>query len=135
MPLHASNNNDGQLTSQTGLHARFETALFDRYQSKLTLNPVAIASITNPRDAAFDTLLASHQLVERLLQADKQAAMGRNSYDEVYFERLFVNARPILEQQIAASIAATSALITGAWEAAGRPAVRTAVTSPVQRVR
>jgi hypothetical protein len=135
MPLHASNNNDGQLTGQPGVHARFETALFERYQSRLTMNPAAIAPITSPRDAAFDTLLASHQLVERLLQADKQAAMGRDAYDDVYFERFFVNARPLLEQQIAASISATAALIAGAWEAAGRPALRTVVTLPVQRVR
>ncbi len=135
MPLHASSNNDGQLTGQTGLHTRFETALFEEYQSNLTVNPVAIAPITNPRDAAFDTLLASHQLVERLLEADKRAAMGRNSYDDVYFERLFVNTRPMLEQQIAASISATAALITGAWEQAGRPALRTAVAPATQRIR
>jgi hypothetical protein len=135
MPLHASNNSDGQLTGQTGLHARFETTLFERYQSKLTINPAPIASIANPRDAAFDTLLASHQLVERLLQADREAAVGRDSYDDVYFERFFVKARPILEQQIAASISATSALIRGAWEAAGRPVLRASVTPPVQRVR
>jgi hypothetical protein len=135
MPLHASNNNDGQLTGQPGLHARFETALFERYQSKLAINPVPTAPITNARDAAFDTLLASHQLVERLLQADKQAAAGKDAYDDVYFERFFVNARPILEQQIAASISATAALIAGAWEAAGRPAVRTVIPPAVQRVR
>lgn len=135
MPLHASNNNDGQLTGQTGLHARFETGLFEHYQSKLTINPAAMAPIANPRDAAFDTLLASHQLVERLLQADRQAAMGRETYDDVYFERFFVNARTLLEQQISASISATAALITGAWEAAGKPALRTVVPPAVQRVR
>jgi hypothetical protein len=135
MPLHASNNSDGQLTGQTGLHARFETALFERYQSNLTINPPAMPPVANPRDAAFDTLLASHQLVARLLEADKQAAMGRDAYDEVYFERFFVNARPILEQQIAASISATAALITGAWEAAGKPALRTVIPPAVQRVR
>jgi hypothetical protein len=135
MPLHASNNNDGQLTGQTGLHARFETALFERYQSKLTINPPAMPPVANPRDAAFDTLLASHQLVARLLEADKQATTGRDAYDEVYFERFFVSARPILEQQIAASISATAALITGAWEAAGKPALRTVIPPAVQRVR
>jgi hypothetical protein len=135
MPLHASNNNDGQLTGQSGLHARFETALFERYQSTLTIHPAAAVSIANPRDAAFETLLASHQLVERLLQADTQAARGRDAYDEVYFERFFANVRPVLEERISASISATAALITGAWEAAGRPALRTVVTPPVQRVR
>ena len=39
MPLHASNNYDGQFTGQNGVHARFETALFERYQSKLTVTP------------------------------------------------------------------------------------------------
>jgi hypothetical protein len=135
MPLHASNNNDGQLTGQTGLHARFETSLFERYQSKFTINPVATAPIANPRDVAFDTLLASYRLVDRLLQADKQAAAGRETYDDVYFERFFVSARPILEQQIAASISATAALITGAWEAAGKPVLRATMPPAVQRVR
>jgi hypothetical protein len=124
MPLHASNNSDGQLTGQTGLHARFETALFERYQTRLAINPTAIGSITNARDAAFDVLLASHRLVARLLEADRQASGGKQVYDDPYFERFFANARPLLEQQLAASIAVTAALITGAWEAAGRPALR-----------
>jgi hypothetical protein len=135
MPLHASNNSDGQLTGQTGIHTRFETALFERYQSKLTINPVVMPPMTNPRDAAFDILLASHQLVDRLLQADRQAVMGKDTYDEVYLERFFVNVRPILEQQLAASIAATAAMITGAWEQAGKPPLRTVVQPAVQRVR
>jgi hypothetical protein len=130
MPLHASNNNDGQLTGQTGLHARFETALFERYQTRLTISPGTVAPIRNARDAAFEVLLASHQLVPRLLQADKDAAAGRQVYDDAYFERFFANARPLLEQQISASISQTAALITGAWEAAGRPAVRAPATQP-----
>ena len=124
MPLHASNNNDGQLTGQSGVHARFESALFERYQSKLTIAPAAIAPITNARDAAFETLLASHQLAPRLLQADKDAAAEKQTYDDDYYDRFFANARRLLEQQVAKSIAATAGLITGAWEAAGRPALR-----------
>ena len=135
MPLHASNNSDGQLTGQNGVHARFESALFERYQAKLLINPAAIAPITNPRDAAFDILLASHQLVPRLLKADKDAAAGKQIYDERYFDRFFVNARPILERQLSLSIAATAALITGAWQEAGKPTIRTGVPSPAQRVR
>jgi hypothetical protein len=121
VPLHATNNNDGQLTGQHGVHARFETALFERYEGKLSIRPAAMAPIVSPRDAAFDTLLASHQLVARLLRADSDAAAGKTVYDSAYFDRFLASARPILEQQIAASIAATAALITGAWQAAGRP--------------
>src|SRR5919204_4290494 len=38
-PLHATNNYDGQLTGQNGVHARFETALFERYEARLTIQP------------------------------------------------------------------------------------------------
>jgi hypothetical protein len=38
-PFHATNNYDGQLTNQNGVHARFETALFERFESRLTINP------------------------------------------------------------------------------------------------
>jgi hypothetical protein len=124
MPLHASNNDDGQLTGQTGLHARFETALFERYRSKLTIVPPAIAPIVNARDASFDILLASHQLVDRLLRADRAAANGGKVYDTAYYDRFFSNAKPLLEQQLAASIAVTTAIVTSAWEAAGQPVVQ-----------
>src|SRR5713101_6447591 len=38
-PLHASNNYDGQLTGQLGVHARFERDLIERFESRLTINP------------------------------------------------------------------------------------------------
>jgi hypothetical protein len=123
MPLHASNNHDGQLTGQNGVHGRFETALFERYESRLTIRAVVAPPMKDARDAAFETLLASHQLVGALLKADKDAAGTSKRYDDQYFDRFFANARELLEQQITRSISATAALITGAWEAAGKPAV------------
>jgi hypothetical protein len=123
MPLHASNNSDGQLTGQNGVHARFESALFERYESRLTIRPVPAAPIKNARETAFETLLASHQLSAILLKADKDAAGPTKRYDDQYFDRFFANARELLEQQISRSISATAALIAGAWEAAGRPTV------------
>ena len=39
VPFHAALNYDGQLTGQWGIHSRFETELFERYQSKLTVVP------------------------------------------------------------------------------------------------
>src|SRR5262249_11732029 len=38
-PQHVHNNYDGQLTGQNGLHSRFETELFERFQSRMTINP------------------------------------------------------------------------------------------------
>ncbi len=120
-PLHASNNYDGQLTGNQGVHARFERDLIERFQPRLVINPARPRAITNPREAAFDALLASYRLVDSVLKADRDANGGKNTYDNAYFEKFFANARAVLEQRLADSITATAGVIVGAWEQAGRP--------------
>ncbi|HWW85088.1 MAG TPA: hypothetical protein VNZ26_15870 [Vicinamibacterales bacterium] len=121
MPLHVHNNFDGQLTGQVGVHSRFESELFERYSSRLTIKPETPAPVTNVRDFIFEVILASHQLVPQLLEADKRAAAGRKTYDDEYFEKFFSDIKPLLEQQLGRSITATAAAITGAWVGAGKP--------------
>ena len=135
VPLHAALNYDGQTTGQWGIHSRFEDALFRRYQSKLTVSPGPVSAIVNPRDAMFDTLLASYQLADQLLAADKDAVAGKTVYDDDYFDKLFARLRPMMEKQLAASITATASIIVGAWQAAGSPALRTEMPDTPQRVR
>ena len=134
-PLHATNNYDGQLTQQNGIHARFETALFERMASKLTVTPGRVSAIRNPRDAAFDVLLASYQLVDELLKADKDAIAGKDSYDDEYFDRLFARVRPMFEKRLADSVTATASVIVGAWEQAGKPALQIEMPRTVQKIR
>ncbi len=133
-PLHAADNYDGQLTGQRGVHARFERDLFERFQSKLRINPAPPTPMLNPRDAAFDTLLASYQLVEVVLKADKDAAAGRELYDDAYFERFLSGVQPVLERRLADAISATAGMIIGAWEQAGKPVVRAREARPVERI-
>ena len=134
-PLHASANYDGQMTGNTGIHARFETALFERFQSRLTIRPAPPAPILNSRDAAFDALLSSYKLVDSILKADDAARQGKETYDDEYFERLFTTVRPILEQRLGEAITATAGLIMGAWEQAGRPVLKPAGPRPPQKIK
>jgi hypothetical protein len=134
-PLHAINNYDGQLSGQRGVHARFETVLFERFQNRIVVQPPSRRPIANARDAAFDALLESYGLVDPLLKADKEASEGKDTYDDEYFDRFFTKVRPILERRLSESIAATAALITGAWELARKPVVRSQVAPPVERIR
>jgi hypothetical protein len=134
-PLHATNNYDGQLSGQFGIHARFETALFDRYRDRLSIHPPPMQAIANPRDTAFDILLASYQLVPAVLDADKAAVAGKETYDNEYFEKFFGAVKPILERRIGESIAASASIIVGAWEAAGRPELNMQKPRRVEKVR
>jgi hypothetical protein len=135
VPFHASLNYDGQLTGQWGIHSRFETELFERYRSTLTISPRPPAPIANTREFIFDTLTASFPLVRPLLDADKAAIAGRESYDDTYFTLFFSKARPILEQRLSDSITGVASVITAAWVEAGRPAVPLEVPWTPRKVR
>jgi hypothetical protein len=134
-PFHASNNYDGQLTGNNGIHARFESALFERFQSRLTIKPAAPSPVTNARDTAFDALLSSYQLVDAIVKADTEAVGGKDVYDDDYFEKLLSKVRPILERRIAESITATAGIVIGAWEAAGKPVLKLEAVRALEKVK
>jgi hypothetical protein len=121
MPFHAVKNFDGQLTGQKGIHARFETELFERYQGRLVLPELTIPPIHDAKAFVFDAVAVGAGLTAPILDADRRAAAGRREYDDVYFDRFFAEVGPILERRVAESIAATAAVFAGAWERAGRP--------------
>ena len=122
-PFHAALNYDGQLTGQWGIHSRFETELFERYQRRLQLAPALPAPITNPREFIFGALTASFPYVQMVLDADKAAVRGREFYDDAYFDQFFAPVKPILEKRLSDSIAGAAAIISAAWVEAGRPAL------------
>jgi hypothetical protein len=129
VPLHSIVNYDGQLTNQRGVHGRWESDLFERTRTKLTIAPAAPRPVQNPRDFIFDTLLASNQLAESVLESDRRAAAGLEFYDDAYFDVFEKEQFDVLERRVNESITAVASLIVGAWDAAGRPPL------PAERVR
>jgi len=123
VPFHATKNYDGQLTGQRGIHARFEGELFSRYRDRLAIAPPALAPVTDPRSFVFDRLSEGLPLATRLLAADRDAAAAHPGYDDAYYEQMYGNVGDLLATRVSAAIAGTAAMITGAWEAAGRPAL------------
>ncbi len=121
VPFHSALNYDGQLTGQHGIHSRFETELFERYQASLRVNPRTIVPITkSARDTMFDVLITSFPMVPPILDADKAAIKGREAYDDEYFKLFLQQTQPVLERRLADSIVMAASMITNAWEKAGR---------------
>ena len=134
-PFHAVINYDGQLTGQWGIHARFETELFERNRTRLAIAPRPVVPVANVREFIFDALVASFPLAQRVLDADKAAVAGRESYDDRYFTLFFSAAGPVLEKRLADSISDAASLITAAWVQAGRPAVPLETARVPRKVR
>lgn len=135
VPLHAVVNYDGQLTQQHGLHARWEKDLFERTRDRLKVSPAMPAPMAQPRDALFDVLLVSNRLAQGVLDADKQAAAGREFYDDGYFAAFVASQQPVLERRLNDSMTAVASAVLGAWEAAGRPVVPVQLPTTPRRIR
>ena len=89
----------------------------------------------NARDAAFDVLLSSYQLVDPILKADTEARGSKDVYDDDYYEKFFARVGPLLERRLSEAATATAGLIIGAWVEAGRPTLKLEVARPVEKVR
>ena len=124
VPLHSVVNYNGQRTNQSGLHGRWESELFDRTRGRLTIAPTAATPVTDPREFMFDVLLASNRLADAVFESDKRAVVGREFYDDGYFAAFEKDQFAAMERRLTDSITAVAAMILGAWDAAGRPALR-----------
>lgn len=135
VPLHSVVNYNGQLTGQDGLHSRWEGELFERHRDQLTIAPPPIKPVAVPRDAMFEVLLASNRDSANVLESDRTAAAGREFYDDAYFAAFAKGTLGTLERRLNDSISAVASFITGAWEAAGRPAIPDAAPRTPRPIR
>ena len=123
VPLHAVVNYDGQLTEP----ARAALPLGERAVRAQPAHGSHSrrsrgAPVTQPRDFMFDVLLASNRLAAGVLEADQKAADG----PRVLRRRLLRGVRGTRAARARAADERVhrrvAAVITGAWEQAGRPA-------------
>jgi S1/P1 Nuclease len=142
MPLHTSDNHDGQNTNQKGIHSLWESKLPGLFASDYKLYVEEAKYIDNIDKATWDIIFDTHSLVEPLLAADKQLrtsipenvmyeidATGnfvKNKYNNTiyskeYAQKLHVALNGMVENQMKKAISATSSFWYTAWINAGRP--------------
>lgn len=124
VPLHAATNYDGQMTGQTGIHARWEDGLVDRYRTSIlrSLAPVTITDPGDPVAFAMKTLRDSFRAVAPQLAADKACAKDA-TYGSAYLACFYGRERKTLVARMSATSSAIASFWQAAWIAAGRPAL------------
>ncbi len=131
VPLHSVVNHDGQLTGQKGIHSRWESDLFERFERQIAprVRPAAATARHDPVELTFEVLLESFQDVPQVLEADRSLAGARDfadtpendRYGDGYFSALFVREEDRLLARLQRASERLGALWLGAWEDAGRP--------------
>lgn len=133
-PFHAVEAYDGQ-PNQRGIHARFETELVLRNKARFNRAPVVIEPVADIKTFIFDRLLDDQQYVPKILDADKRAIVGRELYDDGYFDAFAKNgALEIAEKRYSDSVNAVASVWMAAWVKGGKPKLDDSTRMP-SRIR
>jgi len=133
VPFHATENYDGQMTQQRGIHARFEEGIVERFVKSVSVKPQSAKEISNVVDAAFGWAADSLSFVPEILKADKEAqkAVGNLDYDELYYSLFGKTASAIAARRLNDAAHDLASLWYTAWVKAGRPQLKPVkVTTP-----
>ncbi|MEE9187522.1 MAG: S1/P1 nuclease [Bacteroidota bacterium] len=137
MPLHTTENYDGQLTGQVGVHWRFESELTERFGMSYNLAAGKAEYIEDPLTFVFEMVAESYLLVDSVLHADTKAKEGipkgelyqivkkhgRNEYhySSLYYDRFKVFVSGLAERRMRTAVHRLASFWYTAWVNAGRP--------------
>jgi len=141
-PLHTTENYDGQLSNQKGLHALFESRLPELFGGSYNLHTATAGYYKNVQQTAWQIIKQSHSQLPKLLSAekkvldkmpqkqvnqyDKNGHIRKNRYNKPYFSKAFCqafnnNLGDMIPNQMRAAIYTTASLWYTAWVNAGKP--------------
>lgn len=136
VPLHTTENYNGQLTGQEGIHAFWESRLPELFADRYTFFVGKVQYIANPQLAAWKAIENSHRCVDSVLLTEKKLSVrfgekkysfetkGKQTmkvfsaeYAKAYHEML----DGMVEQQMRGAIKMTADFWYTAWVDAGQP--------------
>jgi hypothetical protein len=72
-PLHCTENYNGTMTGNTGIHSRYESSMLGTYQSSIIVVKDSARYIASPIDYIFDIIYYSNSYVDTIMAADTYA--------------------------------------------------------------
>jgi len=125
VPLHTTENHDGQSTNQRGVHGRWESDLVRRLGRRIERRaPPALPadSGVSPWGLAWEEIRRAHAAIPGVLAADRAAAAEDPAYGEAYLDAFEARAADGLLERFDAAARLAARLWRLAHERAGRPA-------------
>lgn len=120
-PLHTTENYNGQLSGQTGVHARFETQTVNHVAGFLQLRPQPARILADPYNSVFATISRAWRRRDEVLTADRQGLAVDASRGPAYTSLMATQVRGLIEQQLSEGATLAGSLWLTAWVEAGRP--------------
>ena len=137
VPLHTTENYNGQLTNQKGIHGFWESRLPELFAEEYDYFVGRATYIEDPLVLAWETVRASHLAVDSVLKfeamlndkfdrdnkytVENRGAMNMKTYSRDYSAAYHKMLDGMVERRLRASILVTASLWLTAWVNAGQP--------------
>jgi hypothetical protein len=140
VPLHTTNNHNGQLTNQVGIHAFWESRIPELFAANYNFLVGKAGYIDNPLKAAWKIVKHSHSLLDTVLKfeaalnlsfpSDQKYSFSERSnivlkqYSSAYAKAYQDKMNGMVEKQMRAAILAIGSFWFSAWVDAGQPELK-----------
>ncbi|MDI6766114.1 MAG: T9SS type A sorting domain-containing protein [Bacteroidota bacterium] len=119
-PLHCTENYDGKLTGNDGIHSRYESTMINTFKSSIIISQDSIQYIDSPLDYSFEYILHSNSLVDSVLAADTYAKSvsgwnGSGTPPSTYYNALWQKTKYFTSAQFQSATVALASLWYTAW--------------------
>lgn len=123
MPLHITNNYNGQLSGQTGIHSRYESSMVGYNIAALSVySGDSVHLVTDVQKYIFNYIYANYTYIDSVLIADDYAqALAGNDNSATYYQALFAKTKTFTTRLFHNASHALAELIYTAWTEAGSP--------------
>lgn len=137
VPLHTTENYNGQMTGQEGIHAFWESRMIELYLDSYDLLAPKAHYIPNVGDEIWRIIADSHSKVDLVLDAeteagktvpddkkyvyDKKGGNDQQIQSELYSKAFHENLDGMVEEQLRKSISDVASFWYTAWVNAGQP--------------
>jgi hypothetical protein len=147
VPLHLTQNYDGQLTNQTGIHGLWESRLPELFSNNYNYNVGKARYIANPLAEAFKICRSSYKSVDTVLrmerilnksytEATKYATEQRGTrnvkvYSIAYSRAYHKLMKGMVQRRMRSSVLSVGSFWFSAWVDAGQPDLNKLIKTPL----
>lgn len=147
VPLHLTQNYNGQLTGQTGIHALWESRLPELFADHYNYYVGKARYVENPLNEAFricrasyksvDTVLRFERILNKSYPQDKKYELVQhgkkqvNDYSAAYSQAYHKMLKGMVARQMRSSVLSVGSFWYSAWVDAGQPDVNKLIAQPL----
>lgn len=124
MPLHLTENYNGQLTGNSGIHSRFESTMINANINEIVYTGDSIGEIEDVSGYIFNYIYDNYPYLDSILAADNYArSINSSTSSTAYKQALWQKSKKFTIKLFSDASHALAELIHAAWVEAGKPAM------------